>query len=99
LAILATTLERLPFGMRPFGPPRPGLKLLDVDAPPRRLAGALSRLMRGDGDAWLDAQGYRRRQARRVDLTLTGPYVLDGETYPAGEVTLTEGPQLRFVIP
>ena len=99
LATLATTLERLPFGMRPFGPPRPGLKLLDVDAPPKRLAAALGRLVRGDGDAWLAARGYRRRTARRIDLALTGPYVLDGETYPAGEVTLTEGPKLRFVIP
>ncbi len=38
--VLATTLKRLPFGVKPFGPPREGMKFLDVDAPPRRLPGA-----------------------------------------------------------
>ncbi|MCR6634219.1 hypothetical protein [Devosia sp.] len=33
-AVLATALKRLPFGLKPFGAPREGLKLLDVDAPP-----------------------------------------------------------------
>jgi diacylglycerol kinase (ATP) len=99
LATLATTLERLPYGMQPFGPPRPGLKLLDVDAPPKRLPAALKRLMRGGDDAWLDARGYRRRQAERAELSLSGPYVLDGETYPAEDVVLTQAPPLKFVVP
>jgi hypothetical protein len=33
--VLATTLKRLPFGVKPFGPPREGMKFLEVDAPPR----------------------------------------------------------------
>ncbi|MCR5880406.1 diacylglycerol kinase [Phenylobacterium sp. J367] len=40
--VLSTTLERLPLGLKPFGPERPGLKTLAVDAPPRRLASALA---------------------------------------------------------
>jgi hypothetical protein len=99
LATLATTLERLPFGMLPFGPVRPGLKVLDVDAPPERLLAALGRLLRGEDDAWLEARGYRRSAAQRLSLSLTGPYVLDGETYPGGDIVLTEGPPLRFVVP
>jgi diacylglycerol kinase (ATP) len=99
LATLATTLERFPYGMQPFGPPRPGLKLLDVDAPPQRLTSALRRLMAGGDDAWLEARGYRRREVRHAELALTGPYVLDGETYSADQVVITEAPPLRFVIP
>lgn len=99
LATLATTLERLPYGMQPFGPAQPGLKLLDVDAPPKRLTGALRRLMRGEDDAWLEAHGYRRRRADRAELSLSGPYVLDGEAYPAEDVILTAAQPLRFVVP
>jgi diacylglycerol kinase (ATP) len=99
LATIATTLQRLPFGMRPFGAPRPGLKILDVDAPPRHLIRALRRLLGGNDDAWLAAKGYRRSHARRATLSLSSAFVFDGETYAGGEVELREGPPLRFVVP
>jgi diacylglycerol kinase (ATP) len=51
--VLATTLKRLPFGVKPFGPPREGLKFLDVDAPPQ--GGCRARfpaLLAGKESAW-----------------------------------------------
>ncbi len=99
LATMATTLERLPFALRPFGPSRHGLKVLDIDAPPRRLVRALPRVLWGRDDRWLAAHGYRRADAGRLGLSLAGPVVLDGETYPGGEFTITEGPLLRFLTP
>jgi hypothetical protein len=99
LVMLATTLQRLPLGMEPFGPARPGLKVLDVDAPPVRLLSALRRLLWGDGEGWLLKHGYRRSQAREVRLSVPGSFVLDGETYPGGELVLSEGRPLRFLRP
>ena len=99
LVTMATTLQRLPFRMRPFGPPRHGLKVLDVDAPPRRLGRALPTLLWGRGEGWLVKNGYRRGDVRDLRLTLDGPVVLDGEIYPGGELTVTEGPRLRFLTP
>ena len=99
LISMATTLQRLPFGMRPFGPARHGLKFLDVDAPPGALALALPTLLWGRGDRWLAARGYRRGDAKRLRLSLEGSFVLDGEVYAGGELTVTEGPPLRFLTP
>jgi diacylglycerol kinase (ATP) len=42
--------QALPFGLKPFGAPREGLKLLDVDAPPRRLLKALPMVLSGKDD-------------------------------------------------
>ena len=99
LATMMTTLERLPFALRPFGPARRGLKVLDIDAPPRRLMRALPRVLWSRDDRWLAANGYRRADAARLDLSLTGSVVLDGETYPGGDFTVTEGALLRFLTP
>jgi hypothetical protein len=99
LVTMATTLQRLPFGMRPFGPARHGLKFLDADAPPRALARALPTLLWGRGEGWLSKNGYRRGDARSLRLSLEGSVFLDGEVYPGGDLTVTEGPRLRFLTP
>jgi len=99
LVFMATTLQRLPFAMRPFGPPEPGLKYLDVGAPARGLAAALPLMLWSGFDGWLAARGYRRGIARRLDLALESDVIVDGETYPGGDLTITEGPPLRFLVP
>jgi hypothetical protein len=99
LVTMASTLQRLPFRMRPFGPARHGLKILDVDAPPRHLGRALPTLLWGRGEGWLVKNGYRRGDARELRLNLEGQVVLDGEVYPGGDLTVTEGPRLRFLTP
>lgn len=99
LITMATTLHRLPFALRPFGPARPGLKYLDVQAPPLRLAQALPTLLWTRRDRWLERHGYRRGDAASLRLSLDSPFVLDGEVYPGGELTVTEAQPLRFLTP
>jgi hypothetical protein len=96
---MATTLQRLPFRMRPFGPPRHGLKFFDADAPPRHLARAVPRVLWGSGEGWLNKNGYRRGDAHKLRFQLEGSMFLDGEVYPGGDLTVTEGPRLRFLTP
>ena len=96
--VLATTLKRLPFGVKPFGPPREGLKFLDVDAPPKGLPGAFPGLLAGKDSAWSPSQGYRRGDAERLRITTDQPLVVDGDVYDGGcGVTVTLGPALRFL--
>ena len=97
--VMASTLKRFPMGLRPYGEPREGLKVLSVDAPPRRLLRALPRIVRGEDDGWLEASGYHRHDVDSFDLSFEGDFVLDGELYRAGDLTVRRGPSLEFVIP
>lgn len=96
---LGSTLENLPLGVKPFGPPRPGLKALVGAAPPRRLVTAIVRVLVGQRGDWFERRGYYHRDAKSVELDVPGGFILDGELYAGGPVTLTEGPQLHFVVP
>ena len=98
--LLASTLERLPLGVQPFGPPNSGaLRSLAVEAPPKRLLSVLPRLLSGAEAPWLAASGYHQREFERLDVTLETSFVLDGETFPGGELTLRRGAPLEFVAP
>ncbi len=95
--VLASTLERFPLKFRPFGRPGPGLKLLDVDAPPRRLIQALVPILAGREPVWLERAGYRRHSPQQVSLHGLEAFVLDGEVYPGGDVKVRQGPVVTFV--
>lgn len=98
-ALLATTLKRLPFGLKPFGPPRDGMKVLDVDAPPKGLALALPTVLAGRGDRRLARKGYRRRDAQSLTLDVAEGVVIDGERFPGGEMIVRRGAPVRFLAP
>ncbi len=96
--LMATTLKRLPLGIKPFGPPREGLKALDVDAQPKRLFAALITLLGGGDAPWLARRGYRRGDAKTLRIQTCDAFVLDGEVYKAsGAMTVALGPTLRFL--
>jgi hypothetical protein len=97
--LMAATLKRLPLGLRPFGEPREGLKLLAVDAPPRRLLQALPTILAGREPAWLAPNGYRREDLPAFDLDWSADFVLDGEIFEGGVLSVRQGPELEFVIP
>ncbi len=97
--VMATTLKRLPFGLKPFGPPRDGMKVLDVDAPPRRLVLALPAILGDRADAWLTRNGYRRGEAERLDIQVADEVVIDGEVFPGGEIVVRRGAPMRFLAP
>ena len=97
--VLASTLKRFPLGLKPFGEPYEGLKVLSIEAPPRRLAQAVPAILRGRDPPWLAASGYRRDDLAAFDLNFPGAFVLDGEIFDGGALSLRQGPELEFVIP
>jgi hypothetical protein len=97
--MLASTLERLPLGLKPFGRVRAGLKLLGIDAPPRRMVVSLPALLAGSEADWLRRAGYHRGDAERLDVTLSGGFILDGEAYEGGALSISQGTPLDFYVP
>ncbi|MES2337338.1 MAG: diacylglycerol kinase family protein [Pseudomonadota bacterium] len=97
--MLASTLERLPAGLKPFGQSRPGMKTLVVDAPAARLATSAPALLWGSEAAWLEDRGYHRIDADAVEIDLEAGFILDGEIFPGGQYSLHRAPALRFVAP
>jgi hypothetical protein len=97
--LLASTLERLPLGIRPFGRVRSGLKLLGVDAPPRRVLLAAAAVLAGSERQWLSDAGCKRADTDSFRLCIDGGFVLDGEVYPGGDLTITKGAPIEFLVP
>lgn len=97
--VMISTLKRLPLGLKPFGKPREGLKALVVDAPPKRLWKALPVITGGHEAPWLEGCGYYRRDMDEIAMRLDGEFVLDGELYDGGELTLRLGPPMEFLTP
>ena len=100
--LLATTLDRLMLGLRPFwGEGRGPVRWLDVLAPPRRLAAAAWAGARGRPRPWMPSAGYLSGRAERLRVALGGPFVLDGEVFeqPPGGLLLSAPGRVAFVSP
>lgn len=104
LVLLATTHQRLAFGLRPWWGVAAGpLRITLVNRPARRLALALPGLLRARPPAWADAAaGYESHTATTLHLTPPGGYALDGEDYcpsGGGELRVSVGPEFEFLTP
>lgn len=101
--VIATTLERLMLGIKPFWGPRTGaICYTDIDAPPVRLGSALLAVLRGRPHPWMEAAGYRSGSANRLMLKLTSPFTLDGELFdpgPENQIELVARRMVEFVRP
>jgi hypothetical protein len=97
--LLATTLERMPLGVRPFGRVRGGLKLLAADAPPRKVLRCAAALALGSQRQWISDAGCRRADADSFRLRIDGEFVLDGERFPGGDLTISKGAPVEFLVP
>jgi diacylglycerol kinase (ATP) len=97
--LLASTLTRMPLGVQPFGPARDGLKTLLVGAPPRWLAAAAPLIVAGSPAKWLDRAGYHRIDPDSLDVTMDAGFILDGEVYPGGALTIRQAAPISFVVP
>lgn len=95
--ILATTLRRMPLGIKPFGKERDGLKLGVMDKPRRRLLAALPAVLAGWESPWLAKTGLHRVDAEAFTLDIADQFILDGEAFPAGSYRVGQGPELTFV--
>jgi hypothetical protein len=98
--ILATTLERIVLGARPFwGRGAGAIRFTSIAHPVPRLLAHLPTLLYGGAGRSLPA-GYQSRNATRIGLTLESPVTLDGEFFEpqAGmPVTLTTTGPVRFL--
>ena len=97
--LLGSTLSQMPLKIKPFGHARAGLKLLRIEASPRRMIRSLPALLGGSEPAWLAKAGYHREDATRVDLHLDNGFIMDGEVFEGGDISLRLGAPMRFVVP
>ena len=99
--LIATTLDRLMLGLRPFwGDGEAAIRWTVVDHPPVRLALALLPLLRGRPQRWMAEAGYRSRRSGRVTLALDCPIMFDGEVVtpePGCPIALWHEHELEFV--
>jgi hypothetical protein len=101
LLFLATTLERLMLGLKPFwGEGNGGVRYTSVGFPPRSLWRALLPVIRGRPRPWMAARGYDSGRTRECRLSLQCPIVFDGEIFtpePGTPVTLRADRRVTFL--
>lgn len=103
LVLLATTLDRLILGLRPFPPGGEGaVKLTAVRVRPRHLLRALPFLVRGrPGRRVRPENGFITGSARAIRLDMEGGFAVDGELFNAsvrsGPVLIEDGGQADFL--
>ena len=95
--MIASTLERWPLGMKPFGKFDSGLRIGVLNRPSRRLMAALPAIVMGYDAPWARRAGLHRAQAKSFTLSIDERFIVDGEAFPAGRYRIAEGPALRFV--
>jgi len=97
--VFGSTLRHMPLGLRPFGRPRDGLKFLAMKAPPRHLLRSLPRLLWSDRSSQLERDGFVRRDVDRITLSIRKSFILDGERFPGGNLTIARGAPIAFIVP
>jgi diacylglycerol kinase (ATP) len=103
LVVLASTLERLFLGMRPFwGAGKGPVRFSAVGSHPRHLLQVLPHLLRGRcGRFGTPENGYWSHNADELKLTLNSDFALDGELYTPerhlGPVILRSGGEASFL--
>lgn len=97
--LFASTLERFPAGLKPFGSLKKGLKLAVMDKPVRYILFLLPMILAGWTPSMLRRKGLHQLSAPWFELRLGDRFILDGEAYPAGHYRIEQGPELEFVAP
>jgi diacylglycerol kinase (ATP) len=97
--LFASTLERLPAGIKPFGALKSGLKLVAVDQISRRTTALVPLALMGKLRGSLRERGIHQLAASQFTLAIDDQFILDGEAFPAGEYRIEQGPELAFVAP
>lgn len=97
--LFASTLERLPAGIRPFGFLKSGLKLVAVDQISRRTTALVPLIVSGKVQRGLRERGIHQLAASQFTLSIDDQFILDGEAFPPGDYRIEQGPELAFVKP
>jgi hypothetical protein len=102
VAILASVLDRLLLGMRPYWGTEPApLHVTAVQSRPARLYRSLLPLLRGRGAGLRVEHGYASANLQSLSVQLEGPFVIDGQCYQAQGAAISLGiaGQISFVRP
>lgn len=97
--IFASTLERLPAGLRPFGGIESTLRTAVMDNSRLGLLLRLPMVFRGTVSNGLRRHGYHVFGLDALQVDMADRFILDGEAFPAGRYRISLGPKLRFVVP
>ncbi|WP_279350983.1 diacylglycerol/lipid kinase family protein [Erythrobacter litoralis] len=97
--LLASTLNRMPLGIKLFGKGQKGIRLAVLDAPRRRIMGFVPAMLAGWHPRWLDRGGLHHLSVEGFEMEIGDKFVLDGETFEAGSYVVMQGPHLSFVAP
>ncbi len=100
LFTMATTLERLFLGLRPYwGTGSSPLRFTAVSSRTASLVRCLPSLVRGRPHVLMtEENGYCSRTAFRIDLAFRGAFTLDGQLFENdGAITITPAGPLRFL--
>jgi len=97
--MLASTLERFALGMKPFGPPAPGLRAIVLDTPARSSLLWVPAIALGRLPDPPERRGFHRLNPEAFEMEVGEPFILDGEAFPPGRYRVSLGPPLRFAAP
>ncbi|WP_340588296.1 acylglycerol kinase family protein [Erythrobacter alti] len=97
--LFASTLKKFPAGLNPFRGLDKTVRVALLDNPGRGLLLRIGALMRGTASAATRRRGGHVFDGEALDLELSGRFILDGESFPAGHYRLNAGAKLRFVVP
>jgi hypothetical protein len=97
--LFASTLERLPAGIKPFGALKNGLKIVAMDQISRRTMALVPLALLGRVRGSLRERGIHQLAASQFTLAIEDQFILDGEAFPPGEYRIEQGPELAFVAP
>lgn len=101
LLVLATTLDRLILGSRPFWNTGSGpVRWTEIADPPRRLLLNAPGVLYGRSNRTVKEVGYSSRGVQRVSLAMDGPFTLDGQFFTATSQTplvITADERIAFV--
>ena len=97
--VLASTLRRMPGGLKPLGAEREGLRFLMVDAPPRALYRHALSIVIGRETAAQERAGYHRMDLESLTIESPEGIVIDGEGFPGGSITVSQSRPIEFVVP
>lgn len=97
--LLSSTLQKFPMGLKPFGNQRQGLKLVVLDRPRRRSLARIPLIAFGRHPSNPGRLGYHWASPDSYLMQLDDRFILDGEAFPPGAYRISQGPELRFVVP
>jgi len=98
--LMASTLEKLTLGAKPFWGNGSGLPLTAVQAPPPRLFANILPLLFGNTKR-PKSPGYESLKDESYEITYTGQVTLDGELYEAQSsrpIRLSSGGEVQFLV-